>query len=146
MTSGQWVSAVPWRDGRIVSSCITMAQAGRATTLFAVAAASDKVVWAVGANNTIVHTSDGGGTWVQQSVPTTVPPNTMFRDVAAASTLSAWVVGNDGVILRTVDGGQTWVRQNTPATQEPRAVSISGDDVWIVGRAGMILHFDGLNW
>jgi photosystem II stability/assembly factor-like uncharacterized protein len=114
--------------------------------LSSVAAVSDKAVWAVGASNTIVHTSDGGRSWAQQRVPPTVPSNTDFLDVAASSTLEAWVVGTGGVILRTVNGGQTWVRQNTPATQDLRAVSISGNDVWIVGHGGMILHFDGLNW
>lgn len=86
--------------------------------------------WAVGwrdwgdlGGGVVVHTTDGGATWAQQSLPA-VDPNLLsgisLNDVAfAPDGLHGWAVGeimgdagtNSSVIVGTTDGGTTWVQQ-----------------------------------
>jgi photosystem II stability/assembly factor-like uncharacterized protein len=86
--------------------------------------------WAVGSRDwgdisggVVVHTTDGGATWAQQSLPavnTGVLSSISLNDVAFASDgLHGWAVGeimgdaggNSSVIVGTTDGGTTWVQQ-----------------------------------
>ncbi|MEZ4265197.1 MAG: hypothetical protein R3F39_02375 [Myxococcota bacterium] len=55
------------------------------------------------------------------------------------------VVGENSSIFR--DSGQGWVFQKPPSTQHLRAVwGTAPDDIWAVGLAGLILHWDGVGW
>ncbi len=110
-----------------------------------IAVASPTHVWAVGGNS-IIHTPDGGQTWVPQNIPTNIPSGVNLFDVAAASPTDVWAVGTGGVILRTTDGGQTWVSQPSQTFRDLRSISIRSNDLWIVGEAGTILQFDGQTW
>jgi photosystem II stability/assembly factor-like uncharacterized protein len=100
--------------------------------------------WVVGPNvggyGTIIHTTDGGATWVRQGSAVQIP-DVYLRGVRAIDANNAWVVGDQsdgyGVILRTTDGGTTWVRQGSPA-QIPaaelyRVSAIDGNTAWVVG-------------
>jgi hypothetical protein len=60
---------------------------------------------AVGDNGTILHTSDGGSTWVPQTSGTT--KNLYGLNFSNSST--GTIVGEDGTILRTTTGGATSV-------------------------------------
>ena len=75
--------------------------------------------WAVGRFGSIIHTSDGGDTWIFQNNPAT---QTLF-DVDFADVQHGLACGY-GIVLYTTDGGQTW-NNSTPAIAEtdiPQAV------------------------
>jgi photosystem II stability/assembly factor-like uncharacterized protein len=85
-------------------------------TLTAVAAVGNKV-WAVGHDQVIVHSADGGETWAIQHVsPWT--PETADDPRVSAPLLSVlfldedrgFAVGAYGLLMRTGDGGVTWER------------------------------------
>jgi photosystem II stability/assembly factor-like uncharacterized protein len=90
----QLVSADPVLDGRALSNLFfSDAQNG----------------WAVGSNGTIIHTSDGGMTWVDQSVNNN---SADFADVIFADSLHGWAVGGT-YIYGTSDGGLDWTPELT---------------------------------
>jgi photosystem II stability/assembly factor-like uncharacterized protein len=64
----------------------------------------------------IVATSDGGMTWIRQSIPAGID---QLTGVKFASASFGWAIGSDlgtfsGEILATVNGGATWARQQIP--------------------------------
>ncbi len=81
------------------------------TTLNGVATPSAAVAYAVGANSTIISTTDAGVTW---SAPHTTNVTTEFLGVHFLDAVTGWAVGRSGVILHTTDGGATpWLAQNS---------------------------------
>lgn len=63
--------------------------------------------WAVGPNDTILATTDGGASWVAQDSGS----QGRYRAVACSGPLEAWVVGTqslNAVVMNTSDGGSTW--------------------------------------
>jgi len=125
--------------------------------------------WAVGNLSTILHTTDGGSTWVQQDAPLEATLQAVhFSDLnngvavggincEAAKDLLGWnyVVYDPnyafGIILKTSDGGKTWELITNVSTTKPSAgeahfygwlFDVSFSDVltgWAVGESGMIL-------
>ena len=95
--------------------------------------------WAVGAGGTILHTGDGGATWVAQTAPPATPDLT---GVTFVDPRDGWAVGAGGTILHTGDGGATWVAQTAPpATPDLTGVTfVDPRDGWAVGAGGTILH------
>jgi photosystem II stability/assembly factor-like uncharacterized protein len=85
---------------------------GVTARLRGVSAASDRVVWASGANGTILRTVDGGRTWQRQSIPGTEKLD--FRDIDAIGEQVAYVMsigpGDASRIYKTVDGGDHWTK------------------------------------
>ena len=68
----------------------------------------------------LIHSSDGGRTWVDQSVNAPADEQRSFDAVTFVDTLTGWVVGHAAPgapppILHTTDGGQHWVSQALPA-------------------------------
>jgi photosystem II stability/assembly factor-like uncharacterized protein len=106
--------------------------------------------WCVGAAldgyGTILHTTDGGATWVRQGTPQNIP-NVGLGSAAALDADNCWVVGDNingyGTILRTSDGGVTWVRQGSPGSiPDEGLLKMSAVDInnaWAVGSTGTIL-------
>ena len=88
-------------------------KSGVTARLRGVSAASDRVVWASGANGTIVRTADGGETWQQHPIPGTERLD--FRDIDAVDTGIAYVLsigpGDASRIYKTADAGKHWSRQ-----------------------------------
>jgi len=75
--------------------------------------------WAVGRFGTIIHTTDGGSSWIFQTNPATT---TLF-DVDFSDVQHGIACG-DGIILYTDNGGQTWqigqiegIAENTEASR-----------------------------
>ena len=70
-----------------------------------------------GGYGTIIHTRDGGQTWVRQGSPGEIP-DVLLNGVWAVDARNVWVVGESdsgyGVILRSYDGGEHWTRQGSP--------------------------------
>jgi photosystem II stability/assembly factor-like uncharacterized protein/nitrous oxidase accessory protein NosD len=112
------------------------------------------VGWAVGDSiggyGTILHTTDGGASWVRQGSPADVP-DTQLKEVSAVDAQNAWVAGANAV-LRTRDGGQTWETQtlpaNLPAGFELMGVkAIDRNTAWVVGTPDVLLGTtDGQTW
>ncbi len=91
----------------------TSVTTGVTARLRGVSAVSDRVVWASGANGTIVRTSDGGATWTPLTVPNSETLD--FRDIDAIDDKTAYVLsigpGEQSRIFKTSDAGATWVEQ-----------------------------------
>lgn len=62
---------------------------------------------AVGERGIIILSDDGGRSWKQADVPTSVS----LTAVRFVSPKSGWAVGHSGVVLHTEDGGTTWTNQ-----------------------------------
>jgi photosystem II stability/assembly factor-like uncharacterized protein len=94
---------------------------GVTARLRGVSAASDRVVWASGANGTVVRTTDGGATWTKLPVPDAEKLD--FRDVDAVSEASAYILsigaGPASRIFKTTDAGAHWTLQFT--NDDPKA-------------------------
>ena len=73
--------------------------------------------WAVGAWGTIIHTADGGNSWVLQNEGLEYP----FVSVSFANNRKGWIVGNTNlysnpVIVSTTNAGASWHYYNYPDT------------------------------
>jgi photosystem II stability/assembly factor-like uncharacterized protein len=91
-------------------------QTGDGNTEFtAISFADPQNGWAVGFNNLVLHTSNGGQTWATQNVG--APPITAINGVTAINASTAWVAGWNGFVARTTNAGQTW-RKETIAGAE----------------------------
>ena len=92
---------------------ITVQTTGATSTLFAVFAVNDSVVWASGSRGAVVRTTDGGKTWTRRPVPD--GDKLEIRDVHALSADSAFIlsIGNGSAsrIYFTADGGTNWKLQ-----------------------------------
>ena len=94
---------------------------GVTSRLRGVSAASERVVWASGANGTILRTVDGGGTWQRLAVPDTDKLD--FRDIDAVDERTAYALsigaGRASRIFKTTDAGAHWALQFT--NDDPKA-------------------------
>ena len=99
--------------------------------------------WAVGADGTVMVTTDGEH-WATQAVPVT----TGLRGVDFVDALTGWAVGDDGTILATVDGGTTWHQQ--PSGNLPDLTTVGFLDAehgWAAGSNSVFRTTDGgLAW
>lgn len=60
-------------------------------------------------NSLIVHTNDGGKTWITQYDE----PGDTILEIFFVDPSTGWAVGRGGLILHTKDGGKKWVRQKS---------------------------------
>ena len=78
-----------------------------------ISAVNDRVVWASGANGTIVRTVDGGATWQRLTIPGAEKLD--FRDIDAVDADTAYALsigtGDLSRIYKTSDAGVTWTEQ-----------------------------------
>jgi photosystem II stability/assembly factor-like uncharacterized protein len=104
--------------------------------LYAVSFATPKLGWACGAFGSIVHTSDGGKTWSQQS--STV--REALYSVDFPNDRLGWAVGRSGVIVHTSSGGATWRGQTAPSAKHLFSVDFVDETFGMaVGDWGVIL-------
>lgn len=79
------------------------------TLLTGVAFPSERFGWAVGHDATIIHTNDGGDSWIlQQLLPQLDRP---LLDVLFINELQGFSVGAYGMYYSTINGGKTWNKQ-----------------------------------
>ena len=93
----------------------------------------------------LVHTTDGGTTWVPEAIPVT----TYLGEVTFFSATKGWAVGNGGVVLKSTDGGATWTQVTISTTKALQSIWFSDDsNGWIVGESGTIFHTSdgGATW
>lgn len=60
--------------------------------------------WAVGEKGTILHTADGGKTWIKQKSCT----KDKLMSVHFVDIQTGWAVGSNNTILHTSNGGESW--------------------------------------
>ena len=65
--------------------------------------ANQRQGWIVGLNGLILHTMDGGQTWIQQESGVKKD----LKSVCFTNNRYGWAVGYDGIIISTDDGGLT---------------------------------------
>lgn len=74
----------------------------------------DSHVWIVGSpGSRVLHSPDGGATWISQDTGQSLPLN----DVTFADKQHGTAVGSLGTILTTQDGGQSWQRSRNGGTR-----------------------------
>jgi photosystem II stability/assembly factor-like uncharacterized protein len=106
--------------------------------------------WLVGAPSTlnpvtIMRTTNGGGTFEEQTNPIIEP---YMRDVSFVTNQRGLAVGNNGKTLYTIDGGANWEeRPNGSNVWQEVFLSETGK-AWTVGFYGSIAHSDdwGYTW
>ena len=117
-------------------------------SLFDIDAVDADTAWAVGSSNLIRRTTDGGETWEDQLLPTSIF-NTY--QVCAVDSGTAWALGHryfkyPGItIFRTTDGGANWAVKPPPLMDDWIAVhAVDGDNAWVAGVFnGLIKTVDG---
>ena len=103
--------------------------------------------WVVGDSSKILHTKDGGNSWILQECEITE----YLKCVFFANTQKGWIGGGNNSIGTTTNGGVTWTWQH-PSGESRRtfmAMSFINDHIgWIVDNYGGILHTKdgGITW
>jgi photosystem II stability/assembly factor-like uncharacterized protein len=91
----------------------TAQTSGVTTRLRGVSAVNERVVWASGAQGTVVRSEDGGASWRRLTIPDAEKLD--FRDVDAVDERTAYVLsignGDASRIYKTADAGATWTLQ-----------------------------------
>ncbi len=122
-------------EGATWSQCITPTRA----MLTGISFADEANGWAVGHDGVILHTADGGKSWVRQDKGTDL--DTVFRDVLFFDAQRGFAIGAYGKFLATVDGGQTWTERRV-YDEDLHLNRISQDNegrLFLAGERGLIL-------
>ncbi|HEX4933443.1 MAG TPA: hypothetical protein VFV33_09705, partial [Gemmatimonadaceae bacterium] len=95
----------PWTASPLQAQWTPLAS-GTTASLRGLSVVDGRTAWASGTKGTVVHTTDGGATWIVS----TIPEGARFdlRSVHARSARVAHVAATAGRIWRTTDGGATW--------------------------------------
>ena len=80
--------------------------------LFSVSFPTEKDGWICGRWGTVLNTSDGGKSWVQQNTGTQFTLSSIYF----VDPQNGWTVGDQGTIIHTGDGGKTWKQQQSPVS------------------------------
>jgi photosystem II stability/assembly factor-like uncharacterized protein len=104
----------------------------------------------VGANGSIIGTTNGGVTWIAAASGTTA----RLRKVVAAgfTTPVIWAVGDGGTLLHSTTGGYTWAAATSGVTEHLHDIFaidyINATSFCAVGAAGTIIHTtnSGVSW
>jgi len=102
--------------------------------------------WAVGHDGVVLHTGDGGKTWLRQRDGRPDNADVPLLDVWFRDDRNGYAVGAFGTLLETRDGGRSW-QSAQDASDNPKkmhlyAVRGVGDTVWIAGEQGLLLKLD----
>ncbi|MDT8321275.1 MAG: YCF48-related protein [Xanthomonadales bacterium] len=112
-----------------------------------VARAGEDKFWMVGNLGKILHSSDGGEHWIDQSPST----ENSLQSIAAWDEQELVAVGSAGTVLVSRDGGENWTRVEVPTSEIADTllrVRVIDDRAWIVGEYGTLLVSEdrGSNW
>lgn len=129
-TTGMGAVAIGERGHILVSSNLnTWRQVAAPTrSLLTNVFAIDSDVWAVGHEEVILHSTDGGNTWIRQHAdPTAFGP---LLDIFFFDSKRGFAVGAEGIYFTTEDSGTTWKKQSiTDLTEAPAVVAASSEKV-----------------
>ena len=93
--------------------------------------------WAAGEKNTIVHTTDGGQTWTDQSPN---PGGSTIYGIYFYDANNGWAAEDGGSVLKTTDGGAHWVAKSTTASYALNFSFINTKTGWMFGGLGAISY------
>ena len=93
--------------------------------------------WAVGWDNTILKTTDGGQTWVTKR---SIVKGPFIYGVFFWDANKGWAAEDNGSILSTTDGGENWSEKSTSAPYLLDFDFIDANNGWAFGGLGTILH------
>ena len=119
--------------------------------LTAVSFADPRNGWAVGHDAAILHTTDGGKSWVLENFqPELEKP---FLGVLAVDKDRAYAVGALGLFYETRDGGADWNEVKTPLAREAELnlfsiIRLGSGNLLIAGEQGTLLQStdNGASW
>jgi photosystem II stability/assembly factor-like uncharacterized protein len=127
------------------------------TDLYDVWAVDSKTVWAVGSNNCIVNTHDGGTTWTR--IPAvTAQPDVMLVSISMIGSKEIWISGEGGTVYHSTDAGANWTVYDSAFFHSANLQGIhavTSERVYAVGQIpksggdiGIITHTKngGLTW
>ncbi|MGE5810427.1 MAG: YCF48-related protein [Ignavibacteria bacterium] len=103
---------------------------------------------AVGANGTIIRTTNGGVKWNRQKSHTSV----LLYGVTFVTRNRGFIVGSKGTILQTENGGETWVSKPSGTNIDLHSVSFADENTGMAvggeGTSALILRTEdsGLTW
>ena len=98
------------------------------------------VVLAVGAEGTILRSSDRGARWSR----VTVPADRTFNSVWMDDEGHALCVGERGQRYRSDDGGRTWESSSLGTDDHFTGIAARGSTLWVVGARGRVERSDDL--
>jgi photosystem II stability/assembly factor-like uncharacterized protein len=86
--------------------------------------------WLCGNTGLIMHTIDGGASWMQQDAP----PVNAYYGIHFTDSQNGWACGYGGQIIRTTDGGTSWI-DDSPITNTflYDIFFIGANTGWVVG-------------
>ena len=93
------------QQGFVAGSGWVRQNSGVTQELRSVHSTSENDIWAAGANATLLHSTDGGNTWMP--VNTGVDPAKGFNSVRFLNQSVGWAGGN-AAVARTLNGGTNW--------------------------------------
>ena len=87
--------------------------------------------WVIGDSATILHTYNGGDSWIQQQSPS---DTLVFNKIQFLNREIGYIVGSGGLILLTKDGGLNWFKKESGTTLPFRDLSFVNEKKgWVVG-------------
>jgi photosystem II stability/assembly factor-like uncharacterized protein len=101
-------------------------------TLLAIASHGEDNITAVGHYGTVLRTTNGGETWIWQSIGTR-----NLSDIYFTNSAIGIAVGEFGTIVKTTNGGETWLPKTSSVTKHLWGVSFADENY------GMTVGYDG---
>ncbi|AWA28881.1 hypothetical protein HYN48_01585 [Flavobacterium magnum] len=106
----------------------TAQNSGVNSDLKGVCCISENAVVVVGANGTILKTTDGGMNWNQKT-----PVNSSdLQKVQFANGLAGFAIGASGTLLKTTDAGETWTAMDTGETADFYGLSVLDETTFYI--------------
>jgi len=113
--------------------------------------------WVVGVQDSttygmILHTEDGGETWVRQGQGSPVLQGIDVNNLYVLDSANVWAVCSHNTLIRTTDGGLTWTKVLTPSNSlypDLSSISFVGTNtIWISGDNGTVYNSNnaGNSW
>jgi len=107
-------------------------------SLYDVWAVDENNVWAVGSDNAILTTRDGGKNWVRIAAPS-LPSKPRLSAISIVNKTNIWISGTEGTVYNSADNGKTWNVFDTAFF--PRALmqgicAVTPQKVYVVGGDG----------
>lgn len=116
---------------------------GTGSSLLGVGCSADgQRVTVAGQNGALLHSSDGGATWTDQSQFRMVTPvSYSLRAVSQINSTVARACGDLGIVLRTADSGTLWTAaQAHTSSNLLAAVLVDANNGYAVGEGGAVLR------
>lgn len=119
---------------------------GGTTRLYSVFMMNSQNIYAVGDSGTIIYSSNGGASWVNQFSNV----NTIFRKIIfkTGSYTQGFIAGKNGVILTSSNDGANWINRSFNTNNFYSLEATSVDTAYISGQFEIIYKTtnSGLNW